>query len=139
MPQEVFLFSDTISNNISFSTSISDDNVEAVSRAARNAQVVSNIESFPKGYETKVGERGITLSGGQKQRLALARALLVDPPILILDEATAMFDPEGEKGFIAECYELLSQRTVVLITHRPESLKLADYTYKLNKDATLES
>jgi ABC-type bacteriocin/lantibiotic exporter with double-glycine peptidase domain len=74
----------------------------------------------------------VKLSGGQRQRLSLARTLLRDPPILILDEATAMFDPEGEASFIEECNELLHQRTVILITHRPASLALADRIVQLS-------
>ena len=72
------------------------------------------------------------MSGGQKQRLALARALLKNPPILILDEPTAMFDPEGESEFVAECREVMRQRTVILITHRPASLALADRVVRLD-------
>jgi hypothetical protein len=83
-------------------------------------------------YDTIVGDQGVRLSGGQKQRIALARALLKDPPILVLDEATAMFDPEGEAEFIAECHEVLKQRTVILITHRPASLALADRVLRLD-------
>jgi ABC-type bacteriocin/lantibiotic exporter with double-glycine peptidase domain len=75
----------------------------------------------------------VKLSGGQRQRLSLARTLLKDPPILILDEATAMFDPEGEKSFIEECKELMHQRTVLLITHRPASLALADRVLKMEQ------
>jgi len=84
------------------------------------------IEDLPDGYDTVIGDQGVKLSGGQRQRLSLARTLLKDPPILVLDEATAMFDPEGEAGFIAESAEILAQRTVILITHRPASLALAD-------------
>jgi ATP-binding cassette subfamily B protein len=78
----------------------------------------------------------LRLSGGQRQRVSLARTLLVDPPILILDEATSMFDPVGEEGFIAECRDLLEGKTVILITHRPASLGLADRVVEL-KDQEL--
>lgn len=79
-----------------------------------------------------MGDHGVRLSGGQRQRLSLARTLLKNPPILILDEATAMFDPEGEKSFIDECQELLNQRTVILITHRMASLDLANRIVRLS-------
>ena len=81
---------------------------------------------LPQGYDTVIGDQGVKLSGGQKQRIALARALLKDPAVLVLDEATAMFDPTGELEFIQECRDVLQRRTVILITHRSASLALAD-------------
>ena len=78
-----------------------------------------------------IGDQGLRLSGGQRQRVSLARTLLIDPPILILDEATSMFDPAGEENFIAECRDLLGGKTVILITHRPASLALADRVLEL--------
>ena len=100
-------------------------------KAARAAQAHAFVMRLPAGYDTIIGDNGIRLSGGQRQRIALARALIKDPPILILDEATAMFDPEGERSFIEECHDVLAKRTVILITHRPASLALADRVVKL--------
>lgn len=127
--QHVLLLNGTIAENIAYSRpNASDTDIVA---AARAAHATDFIEALPDGYNSIIGDEGIKLSGGQRQRLSLARTLLKNPPILILDEATAMFDPDGEKAFIAECHDVLSQKTVILITHRPASLALADRVVKL--------
>jgi len=89
------------------------------------------IRQLPNGYATGIGDNGVKLSGGQQQRLCLARVLLKDPPILILDEATALYDPEGEQEMLRACYDWLQQRTVIIITHHPATLALADRVVRL--------
>jgi len=127
--QNVLLLNGSVRDNIAYG--IPDASDKDITSAAKAARADGFIAQLPDGYDTIIGDQGIKLSGGQKQRLALARALLMDAPILILDEATSMFDPEGEKSFIEECHEALSRRTVILITHRPASLALADRILKL--------
>lgn len=138
VPQEVFLFSDTISNNISFSTSIADENVDAVSKAAMNAHVAENIEGFPKGYETKVGERGITLSGGQKQRISIARAIIKEPKILIFDDCLSAVDTETEEKILNNLKPLMAGKTTVIISHRVSSVKHCNNIIVLEDGAILE-
>jgi ABC-type multidrug transport system fused ATPase/permease subunit len=122
--QQVLLFNASIAENIGYG--LPSASREDIRRAARAARAHDFISGLPEGYDTLIGDQGVRLSGGQRQRIALARTLLTDPPILILDEATAMFDPASEAAFIGACHRALSLKTVIIITHRPASLALAD-------------
>ena len=122
--QHTLLLNGTVEENIAYGNPLAA--IEDIKKAAKAARADEFIAALPDQYQTVIGDQGIRLSGGQRQRLSLARTLLKDPPILILDEATALFDPEGEEDFIEECHDLLHKRTVILITHRPASLALAD-------------
>jgi ATP-binding cassette subfamily B protein len=119
-----FLFSATVHDNIAYARP--DATREEVERAARAAQAVDFIERLPKGYETMVGERGLTLSGGQRQRLAIARAILADPRILILDDATSSVDASTEQEIKVGLREVLAGRTTFIIAHRLSTIALAD-------------
>ncbi|MDZ4275502.1 MAG: ABC transporter ATP-binding protein [Erythrobacter sp.] len=124
VPQRPLLSYGSIAENIAFGCP--DPDPAAIENAARLAQAWEFIERLPRGLATEIGDGGVRLSGGQRQRLALARALFRDPPIYIFDEATSMFDLDGETAFIQSCADLLTDRTVIIITHRPASLALAD-------------
>ena len=123
--QEPFLFSRTIRENISYGVGreVSDEEVEA---AARAAAIHDTIVTFPEGYDTLVGEKGVTLSGGQKQRVAIARTLLKDPCILILDDSTSSVDTETEAEIRAALEHLMQGRTTFIIAHRIQSVMNAD-------------
>jgi subfamily B ATP-binding cassette protein MsbA len=124
VPQHVMLFNATVRENIAYGRM--DHSGPGLERAARAAGAHDFVAALPQGYDTIIGDRGVRLSGGQQQRIALARALLKDPAILVLDEATAMFDPEGEAGFLENLRREFAGRTVIFITHRPASLRVAD-------------
>lgn len=124
VPQHVMLLNATVGENIAYARP--DCSLAEIVRAAETAQAHGFIQALPDGYDTMIGDQGVRLSGGQRQRIALARALLKAPAILVLDEATAMFDPEGEEAFVTAGREAFRGRTVVLITHRPASLALCD-------------
>lgn len=124
VPQRPLLFNGTVRENIAFGAPSSKPH--QVANALELAQAQLFVEQLPEGLNTEIGDNGVRLSGGQQQRLSLARTLLADPPILILDEATSMWDIEGEAAFVETCKDAFKGRTVILITHRPASLKLAD-------------
>ncbi len=117
VPQDVFLFSDTVANNISFGLGRNYDE-EKVSEAARQASVESEIKHFAQGYETMVGERGVTLSGGQKQRLSIARALIKEPEMVVFDDCLSSVDTATENRIINNLQQFLKDKTAIIITHR---------------------
>jgi len=129
--QDPFLFSASVRDNIAFG--LLDAPHEAVEAAARAAQAHEFIEELPQGYDTVVGERGITLSGGQRQRIAIARALLIDPRILILDDATASVDATTEAKIRAGLQEVMRDRTTIIIAHRLSTIALADEVVVLDE------
>jgi subfamily B ATP-binding cassette protein MsbA len=129
--QETVLFDDTIRNNIAYGRS--DATEEAVIEAARAAFAWEFIERLPQGLDTLVGENGLRLSGGQRQRLAIARAILRDPPILILDEATSSLDSESEKLVQKALANLVKARTTLIIAHRLSTVQHADRIVVMNR------
>jgi ATP-binding cassette, subfamily B, multidrug efflux pump len=136
VPQETFLFSATVRENIAFG--MPEDDPARVVWAATVAQLSGEVESFPQGYETFVGERGITLSGGQKQRTALARALCVGPRILILDDALSSVDTYTEEEILKGLREVMATRTTFLVSHRVSTVKEADLIVVLREGRIVE-
>ena len=130
VPQHTLLLNASVAENIAYG--LPGAEMSAIRAAAVAARADEFIRALPEAYDTLIGDQGVRLSGGQRQRISLARTLLKDPPIIVLDEATSMFDPQGEKDFLAECADILAGKTVLMITHRPVALSIADRVVELH-------
>lgn len=137
VPQDVFLFSDTIANNIAFGVP-GGAHQARIELAATRADIHHSIVSFPEGYQTRVGERGITLSGGQKQRISIARAIIKQPSILIFDDCLSAVDTETEDTILAHLRQLMEGRTTVIISHRVSSVRHAHQIIVLDQGRIIE-
>lgn len=136
VPQDVFLFSDSIKNNIAFGNITLSQ--EQIHQAAKDADLYDNIINFPLGFDTKLGERGITLSGGQKQRVSIARAIAREPKILILDDSLSAVDTKTENAILNSLKKIMEGRTSIIISHRVSSAKLADKIIVLDDGKVIE-
>lgn len=136
VPQDTFLFSDTLRENIAFGVVDADE--EHIFEATEIASLSGEIQSFPHSYETMVGERGITLSGGQKQRTSIARAIMREPRILILDDALSSVDTDTEEKILRRLREVMRERTAILISHRVSTVKNADQIIVLREGRIIE-
>lgn len=136
VPQDAFLFSDTIKNNIRFGKERATE--EEVIAAAKNAVIHSNIEGFSKGYDTVLGERGITMSGGQKQRLSIARAIIKNPQILLLDDSLSAVDTETEEEILHNLQSITSEKTTIIVGHRISSVKNAGHIIILDEGKIIQ-
>ncbi|MEJ0055453.1 MAG: ABC transporter ATP-binding protein [Bacteroidota bacterium] len=136
VPQDVFLFSDTIFNNIAFGLNAPEE--QKIIQAARDSDVYQNIMDFPLGFNTRVGERGITLSGGQKQRVSIARAIVREPKILMLDDALSAVDTKTENTILNSMKSIMQGRTTIIISHRVSSAKLANKIIVLSDGILVE-
>jgi ATP-binding cassette subfamily B protein len=154
VPQEPFLFSDTIGENVAFGAATAEGDGETrtnadpvrpddtladrVAAAAAVARLDKDVADFPRGFDTMVGERGITLSGGQKQRTALARAVLIDPAILVLDDALSAVDTYTEEEILSRLREVMQRRTSILVSHRVSTVREADQILVLDEGRIVE-
>ncbi len=136
VPQDAFLFSDSIRNNIMFGNTNATE--EEVIEAAKNASVHKNIKGFSKGYDTVLGERGITLSGGQKQRVSIARAIIHDPQILLFDDSLSAVDTETEEEILQNLFKISQSKTTIIVSHRISSVKNADRIIILKDGAVVQ-
>ena len=138
VPQEPFLFSASIAENVTFGARGNQGGREAVERASSVARLDKDIAGFPKGYDTLVGERGITLSGGQKQRTAIARALILEPRVLILDDALSAVDTYTEEEILHRLRDVMRQRTSIIVSHRISTVRDADQILVLDEGRVVE-
>ena len=136
VPQEVFLFSDTIANNIAFSADVLD--MLRVEQAARDAAVYNNIAELEKGFETFIGERGITLSGGQKQRVSIARAIVKNPQVLVFDDCLSAVDTRTEEEILNNLGGIMQGKTSIIIAHRISTIKNADKILVMDNGEIME-
>lgn len=136
VPQQVFLFSDTIANNIAFGLDTLD--MHKVEQAAKDASVYDNIMNFEHGFQTSIGERGLTLSGGQKQRVSIARALIKDPQILIFDDCLSAVDTKTEEEILNSLSRIMRDKTTIFIAHRISTIKNADHILVLDEGHIIE-
>ena len=136
VPQDVFLFSTTLRENIAYGRPEATE--EEIWRAAELAGIAEEIRSFPDGLDTVVGERGLTLSGGQRQRIGIARALLLDPPILILDDALSSVDAQVEEEILRNLREVLRRKTAIVVAHRISAVRNADWIVVLSEGRIVE-
>ncbi len=136
VPQQVFLFSDTIANNIAFGLDTCE--IDKVEVAAKDAAVYENIAAFEEGFQTHIGERGLTLSGGQKQRLSIARALVKDPQILIFDDCLSAVDTKTEEEILHNLGRIMKNKTTIFIAHRISTIKNADHIIVLENGKIIE-
>lgn len=139
VPQEVFLFSDSIENNIGFGYKNGLPDEEVIKQAAKDAAIYSNIIEFPKGFKTRIGERGVTLSGGQKQRISIARAIIKEPKILIFDDCLSAVDTETEDIILENLERIMKNKTSLIVSHRVSSVKNADKILVIDHGEIIET
>jgi ATP-binding cassette subfamily B protein len=136
VPQDVFLFSDTVANNIAFGKLDADE--DEIRTAAKEADLLGNVQDFPDGFETFVGERGITLSGGQQQRTSIARALIRDPRILVFDDALSAVDTATERNILQSLRRRQGSHTLVIVSHRLSAVQEADLILVMDEGRVVE-
>jgi len=138
VPQDVFLFSDTISNNLKFGSNEDDVTNAQLEEVTKKAHVLHNIDQLPERFDTLLGERGVNLSGGQKQRLSIARALLRDPKLLLLDDCLSAVDTETEEVILSNLKKDIKEKTTIIVSHRISSLRNADHLILLEEGVKTE-